>query len=139
LAFGETPQLAACRAKESILQPGMTNSRIEFFNAKADYRASTLFVSAVNDDPFLLLPPLSHPIERISIRISTPAAVTFETYAISDDRPDWPSRPIRVHLHSGDNQISVPVPPGTTRLRIDPGDLKLTYSIQEISYLSECR
>jgi hypothetical protein len=131
--------LSDCSRTERIVGPKI-GLRIEAANAVLENRPSGIAVIASSDDPFLLLPPLQHRVDGVSIKITTPAPVTMELYSIADDGGAWASRPIATELHTGINEVLLSAPKKKIqRFRLDPGNKKLVYVIHDLSYLSGCK
>ena len=112
---------------------------LQSVNATVDQRPSGLVVTASNNGPYFYLPELTHPIQGLTIRITTPDTVSAYIYAVGGPGFEWAKRPRTVRLHPGLNELSLLVPPETTRIRIDPGDKPLTYTIHQVRYLNGCR
>lgn len=133
-------RLSACSQVETIVGPRSTTV-LEPVNATIQKGPSGVQVIATSDDPYLMLPNLKHSIDGISVKITTPAPVVFEAYAISnDDGGAWAANPICATLHAGLNEFLLPMPKKhIERLRLDPGGKKLVYVIHGVRYLSGCR
>jgi hypothetical protein len=131
--------LSDCSRVEAIVGLNSGN-KIEAVNAVLEKRPAGIAVIASTEDPFLLLPPLQHQVDGVSVKITTPAPVTMELYAIADDRGAWAIHPVSSNLQAGINEVLLSVPrEKVQRFRLDLGKKKLVYVIHDLHYLSGCR